>query len=116
MRKSWAVAGAVVVFVSEVLALGSFALWGHSVTDSRWVPYALLLAGLVVWNLVAPRGDGARVALYAVALLAVFAAGHPTWGLVQAGVFVAALTLARFPEVQELIDRARGTGTRAART
>jgi hypothetical protein len=105
----------VVVFVSEVLALGSFSLWGSSVSDSWWVPYALLLAGLVVWNLVASRGDGARVVLYALALLAVFAAGHPTLGLVQAGVFVAALTLARLPDVQEMIARARA-GERAEAT
>jgi hypothetical protein len=115
VRKSWAVAAAVVVFVSEVLAIGSFALWGSSVTDSWWVSYALLLVGLVVWNQVALRGEGARVALYALALLAVVAAGHPTWGLVQAGVLVAALALARLPEVQELIARARG-GKRAGAT
>jgi hypothetical protein len=108
MRKSWAVLAVVVVFVSEVLALGSFSLWGSAVSDSWWVPYALLLAGLVVWNLVASRGDGARVVLYALALLAVIAAGHPTLGLVQAGVFVAALTLATLPEVQTMIARARG--------
>jgi hypothetical protein len=110
MRKSWAVLAVVVVFVSEVLALGSFALWGSSVTDSWWVPYALLLAGLVVWNLVAPRGEGAQVVLYVLAFVAVFAAGHPTLGLVQAGVSVVALTLARLPDVQEMLARARGGG------
>jgi len=110
MRQSWAVMAAVLVFASEVLAIASFALWGSSVTDSRWAPHALLLAGLVVWNLVVPRGGVAPVLLYALALLAVFAAGHPTWGLVQAGVFVLALTLARLPEVQGLIARDRGVG------
>jgi hypothetical protein len=110
MRKSWAVAAAVVVFVSEILAIGSFAVWGGSVTDSWWVPYALLLAGLVVWNQVALRAEAARVVLYALALLAILAAGHPVLGLVQAVVFVAALALARRPEVRELISRARGIG------
>ena len=111
MRKPWAVAAAVVVFISEILAVGSFMLWGSSVSDSWWVPYALLLASLVVWNQVALRAEAARVVLYALAILAVFAAGHPTLGLVEAGVFVVALTLARVPEVQALITRARGVAT-----
>lgn len=110
MRKSWAVAAAVVVLATEILAIGSFGIWGGSVTDGWWVPYAMLLAGLVVWNQVALRSDAARVLLYALAVLAVLAADHPTLGLVQTGVFVVAVVLARQPEVRSMIARGHGIG------
>jgi len=119
MRKSWAVAAAVVVLISEVLAIGSFGIWAHSVTDKSWVSFALLGAGLVAWTLFAfpwSRFGGpivspsARLLLYGLALLAVFAAGHPALGLVETGIFVVALALARQPEVLAVILRADRMG------
>ena len=123
MRKSWTVGAAVLVFISEILAIGSFGIWAHSVTDKSWVPYALLGAGLVAWSLFAfpwSRFGGtmvspvARVLLYGLALLAVFAAGHPPLGLVETGIFVAALALARQPEVLAVISRADRMGRESA--
>ena len=127
MRNAWAVVAAVVVLISEVLAIGSFGIWAHSVTDKSWVPYALLGAGLVAWTLFAfpwSRFGGpivspaARLLLYGLALLAVFAAGQPALGLVETGIFVAALALARQPEVLAVISRVdrMGRNERAGRS
>ena len=117
MRKSGTVAIVALVFISEVLAIGSYSIWSSSVTSSDWLPYAIGLAGLVVWLHTASTVGHfsgpvftpvARAVLYGLAVVAVWDAGHHTLAVVQACVFVAPSELSRVPGVQEMIARAHG--------
>ena len=119
MRTSRNVAIVVLVFFSEVLALGSYVLWVREQSSSEWLPIAAMLAGIVVWGRLARhigRFSGpvftpvARAALFTLAVVAVWDAGHHTLGMVQAVVFVAAAELSRVPGVQEVIARAHRIG------
>ena len=119
MRKSGTVAIVALVFISEVLAIGSYPIWSSSVTSSDWLPYVIGLAGLVVWLQIASPGGRlsgpvftpmARAVLYGLAVVAVWDAGHHTLAIVEACIFVAASELSRVPGVQEMIARAHGIG------
>ena len=99
--------------------MGSYPIWSSSVTNGDWLPYAIGLAGLVVWLQVAsPVGHlsgpvitpVARAVLYGLAVVAVWDAGHHTLAVVEACVFVAASELSRVPGVQEMIARAHRIG------
>ncbi len=87
MRKSGTVAIVALVFISEVLALGSYVHLGTRAASSEWLPSRSVLAGLVVWRQIASpvgRFSGpvftpvVRAVLYALAVVAVWDAGHHT--------------------------------------
>ncbi len=77
------------------------------------------LAALVVWRQLARPGGRlsgpvftpvARAICSALAVVAVWVAGHQTLAIVEACIFVAASELSRVPGVQEMIARAHGIG------
>jgi uncharacterized protein DUF2568 len=110
MRLAWVFLVLTLVFVSEVLALIAFGVWGWN-HSPRWLWVWLLpLAGIVVWGTFAspkaPRGGpGARpiakVVVFAAAFLAIRDVGDYSWALAFL-VFVAVVNgLAATPTVRD---------------
>ena len=119
MRKSRTVAIVALVFISEVLALGSYVIWAREQTSGEWLWIAMMFAAIVVWGQLArPIGPFsgpvftpvASAVLFVLAVIAVWDAGHHTLGMVQACIFIAAAELSRVPGVQEMIERAHPIG------
>ncbi len=125
MRKSRTVAIVALVFIAEVLALGSYVLWVREQSSSEWLTVAAMFAAIVVWGQLArPIGRFSglvftpvvRAVLFTLAVIAVWDAGHHTLGMVQACVFIAAAELSRVPEVQETIGRAHAARVMRSRS
>ena len=110
MRLAWAFLVLTLVFVSEVLALVAFGVWGWN-HSPRWLLVWLLpLAGAVVWGTFAspkaPRGGPrarpiVKILVFAAAFLAIRDVGDYSWALAFL-VFVAVVNgLAATPTVRD---------------
>jgi hypothetical protein len=117
MRLAWAFLVLTLVFVSEVLALVAFGVWGWN-HSPRWLWVWLLpLVGAVVWGTFAspkaPRGGPrarpiVKVLVFAAAFLAIRDVGDYSWALAFL-VFVAVVNgLAGTPAVRDSPFAVRG--------
>lgn len=93
-------------FFLELAALAAFAFWGWSISDNLLLQvvlaFALPLLGAAVWGkFVAPASPtrlpnlprlGLEVVIFALAVIALMAAGEAAWGLILA--FFVAMNLA----------------------
>ncbi|GAA3662676.1 hypothetical protein GCM10022237_23170 [Nocardioides ginsengisoli] len=101
------------VFVDEILAMIAFGVWGWD-HDPRWLLVWLLpLVGVVVWAFFAsPRAmyggrvvrPVVKVVVFAVACLALWAAGHHGLAVALLVFSVVVNGLAQLPSIRVLVD------------
>ncbi|WP_056749196.1 YrdB family protein [Nocardioides sp. Root190] len=102
------------VFVDELLAMAAFGVWGWQ-HDPRWLLVWLLpVVAMTVWFLFAspkarygstPVREVAKVAVFALAVLALADAGHETWAVALLVFSVVVNGLALLPSIRILVER-----------
>jgi hypothetical protein len=105
------------VFLDELLALAALGVWGWS-TSPRWLLVWLLpLLAMLAWSLFAsPKarygGPAARpvtkVAVFGLASLALWDAGHPTLALALLAFSIVINTVALVPAIRDLPSSSTG--------
>jgi Protein of unknown function (DUF2568) len=103
------------VFLDEVAAMAAFGVWGWDVGDpsALWVVVLPLTAMVAWWSFASPKaryGSGGRrevtkVAVFALASLALWDAGHHGWAVALLVVSVVVNTMAVHPLVREVAAR-----------
>jgi hypothetical protein len=107
---AWGVLG--LVFVDELLAMAAFGVWGWEVGSPRWLlVVALPLLAMTVWWLFASpkaawggpiRRPVAKVLVFGLATVALWAAGHPAWAIAFLAFSVVVNGFAALPSVAEV--------------
>jgi hypothetical protein len=98
------------VFLDEVLAMAAFGVWGWQVGTPRWLLVVVLpLLAMTVWWLFASpkarfgsrgRRELAKVAVFGIASLALWDAGHHGWAIAFLTFSVVVNGLALLPGVR----------------
>ncbi|MDF1606380.1 YrdB family protein [Nocardioides sp. YIM 152315] len=104
------------VFVDEVLAMAAFGVWGWQ-QDARWLLVWLLpVVACAAWFLFASpkaqyggplRRPLVKVAVFGLASLALWDAGHPGWAAALLAFSVVVNALAQIPAIARLPDQMR---------